>query len=176
MALVKDCLKNITAFVRTSSLKSDKFKMNGGVPQGSSLSPGQFVSTLGFAIEDAFKNLETIHGEFVYDLFNIVFDKEKIIPVIVNNKKSLSKIDSKLEPSKTELFHVNERGEEVVYGVADANLTFSNDSTFDEMFKWEWPMITLQCNRLQFFVGKLEDKEVVARREKGEREEDLVSK
>jgi hypothetical protein len=135
MELLKDCLTNITAFVKTSSLKSDKFKMNGGVPQGSSLSPGLFASTLGFAIEDAFINLETIHGEFADDLFNIVLDKDKIIPVIVNNMASLSKIGSKLEPSKTELFHVNERGEEEVYGMADTDLPFSNDSTFDEMFK-----------------------------------------
>ena len=135
MELLKDCLTNITAFVRTSSSKSETFKMNGGVPQGSSLSPGLFVSTLGFAIEDAFNNLNTIHGEFADDLYNIVFDKEKIIPVIVNNMKSLSKIGSRLEPSKTELFHVNEKGEEEVYGLADTELTFSEDSTFDEMFK-----------------------------------------
>ena len=79
--------------------------------------------------------LETIHGEFADDLFNVVHDKDKIIPVILNNMNSLSKIGSKLEPSKTELFHVNERGEEEVYGVTDTNLVFTNDSTFDEMFK-----------------------------------------
>ena len=135
MQLLQDCLTNITAYVRTSSLKSDKFKMNGGVPQGSSLSPGLFVSTLGFAIEDAFKNLETIHGEFADDLFNIVYDKDKIIPVILNNMNSLSKIGSKLEPSKTELFHVSARGEDEVYGITDSNLSFTSDSTFDEMFK-----------------------------------------
>ena len=65
MQLLQDCLTNITAYVRTSSLKSDKFKMNGGVPQGSSLSPGLFVLTLGFAIKDALKNSETIHGKFL---------------------------------------------------------------------------------------------------------------
>ena len=79
--------------------------------------------------------MNTTHGEFADDLFNIVFDKEKIIPVIVNNSKSLSKIGLKLEPSKTELFHVNKKGEEEVYGLADTDLTFSDDSTFDEMFK-----------------------------------------
>ena len=92
MELLKDCLENITVFVRTSTLKSDKLKMNGGVPQESSLSPGLFVSTLGFAIEDAFKNLKTIHGEFADDLFNVMHDKDKIIPVILNNMNSLSKI------------------------------------------------------------------------------------
>ena len=33
--LLKDCLMNITAFVRTSSSKPETFKRNGGVPQGS---------------------------------------------------------------------------------------------------------------------------------------------
>ena len=86
------------------------------------------------SIEVAFKNLETIHGEFADD-FNIVYDKDKIIPVILNNMNSLSKVGSKLEPSKTELFHVNARGEDEVYGITDSNLSFTSDSTFDEMFK-----------------------------------------
>ena len=135
MELLKDCLTNITAYVKTSSMRSNKFRIDGGVPQGSSLSPGLFASTLGFAIADAFQNMETIHGEFADDLFNVVTDRDKIIPVIVNNMKSLGKIGSKLEPSKTELLHVNDKGEEKVYGIADTNLSFSSDSTFDEMFK-----------------------------------------
>ena len=32
------------------------------------------------------------------------------------------------------LFHVNARGEHEVYGITDSNLSFTSDSTFDEMF------------------------------------------
>ena len=83
MALVKDCLKNITAFVRASSWKSDKFKMNGG--KGAHR---LFVSTLGgFPIKDAFKiwKLSTVNLSRIFLIsFKVRVSNKSINPSQMN--------------------------------------------------------------------------------------------
>ena len=75
--------------MKTSSLKSDEFKMNGEVTQISSISPGS-LSSLGFVMENASKKLEnTVNSPAV---INIVFKKTRC-----NRKQNKLSIKTKLE-------------------------------------------------------------------------------
>ena len=130
-----DCMTNIQAIVKTSVAESQWFPVNNGVPQGSSLSPGLFVSTLGFAIDHAQMTLNTIHKEYADDLLNLVTQSKDIIPVLLNNSSALDIIGSKLEYAKTEVYHIDKNGNEKIYGIRDPNLSnIALDSAFEDIF------------------------------------------
>lgn len=134
MDLLRDCLSDITATVRSQSAQSAAFGIMNGVPQGSALSPGLFVSTLGFAINTAEHALPTIHGEYADDIYNVVHHQDEITPVLRNNMNALQGIGLRLEPKKTELFHVSATGVEEVY-TSKISTFPTRDLTFDNMFK-----------------------------------------
>lgn len=157
MELLTDALKDNVAFVKGDKMASKTFSINNGVPQGSSLSPGLFVSALGIAINNAsqanildkchqkihadgisvIEELEGLnHIEYADDLCNIVFDKDKICSVLINNSNALEAIGTKLEHSKTEVYHIDKDGNESIYTVRkDIDLSnIEKNSKFENIF------------------------------------------
>ena len=132
--LVHNSMHHTRAKARTSSEESEYFAFNNGVPQGSSLSPSLFITSLGFAVSHANSIYPTTHREFADDLSNVTADKNSIIDILSSNSQSLELIGTKLEAAKTEIFHVCPDGTEEVYKVRDLLTEFSSDISFDEYF------------------------------------------
>ena len=132
--LVKDSMTNTKAIVRTQEDESEPFTTNNGVPQGSGLSPGLFISTLGFAVNHANSCIPTTHMEYADDLTNIVYSPSEICPVLTNNCDALKLIGSSLEPSKTEIMHISADGTEKVYAVRNGVTEITKESKFEEVF------------------------------------------